>query len=226
MRRREQEEEAGRRSAGVTASLMNILIMSATAWRRPKGPTRLGPGPVLDERRAAALEPGQRDDEDREGSAPGRATRRMTISQSSRRHSVPAQAKSPFFSSAPPSSSFAVDAAVALDLARRSARAGPRASSCGRRTRAATASMQEELPVRADGRLRQEGPLELLDASLDVGERAFLLGERRGGQDDVGGARQGVAGARGDARGSGPCAGRRPSRRRRRARRSRRPRRR
>ena len=28
---------------GIQSSLVKILIMSATTWRRPKGPTRLGP---------------------------------------------------------------------------------------------------------------------------------------------------------------------------------------
>ncbi len=46
--------------------------------------------------------------------------------------------------------------------------------------------LQQQLPVRAHGGPGQEGALEPLDASLHVRERAFLLGERSGRQDDVG----------------------------------------
>ena len=60
------------------------------------------------------------------------------------------------------------------------------------------ASSSKQLPVRPDGRLGQERALELLHASLHVRERAFLLRERCGGQDDVGGARQRVGRPRAD----------------------------
>src|SRR5262249_824084 len=54
------------------------------------------------------------------------------------------------------------------------------------------AEEEEELPVCADRRPGEKGPLELLDASLDVGERAFLLCERGGRQHDVAGADESV----------------------------------
>ena len=74
-----------------------------------EGPDAVGPGPVLDERRPAPLEPGQgHDEEGKDQHGQGHAQDHdHPVEQG---HSVPAHAKSPFFSSAPPSSSCALTA--------------------------------------------------------------------------------------------------------------------
>ena len=92
-------------AAGMTASFVNIFTASATAWNRPKGPTRLGPN------RSWMNAAPRRSTQVSGITSAGKISGRQGDAQDDDHpvdegHSVPFQAKSPFFRRRPPSRSF------------------------------------------------------------------------------------------------------------------------
>ena len=116
---------------------------------------------------------------------------------------VPAQAKSPFLSSAPPSSSVRVDAAVALDLARDLRRAGPSASSSGRRNRARRRACRSSSQCARTGGFGRNARSNFWTRPWTLVNVPSFSASEAAGQDDVGGARQGVRRAGGDRQEAG-----------------------
>src|SRR5258706_4419105 len=149
------------------SSLKKNLMESASGWRRPRGPTRLGPG------RSWISAAPRRSTQERSPAVPSRTpsgtrTRRARMSQSAAVNSGSPGRKEHALLQQDAALQFLLrHFSIALDFllhqraqARRRPVAAAPAESDGEE--------QQQLPVRADLRLRQECPLQTRRAALDV----------------------------------------------------------
>src|SRR6266511_1500372 len=188
----------------MTSSLKKNLTASTGSWRSPKGPTRLGPG-------RSWMSPAPRRSAHPSIGTTVRITPRGIRTRSARMSQSTADKSDR--SDGDERALLHQDAALQfllrqvrvsfdllLDLAAK-VRRRPVAVAEAQRD----GEEQQHLPVRADRRSGQEGAIETLHASLDVGKGPFLFRQRGRGQDHVGGARQRVGGPRRDRQEAGPA---------------------